>query len=48
MNKIKVVNKEDIINGNEEIFEPIKARVTEVMLGVLRGVKRNGGKASGD
>jgi putative transposase len=41
MNKIKVVKTVDVIKGNEEIFEPIKERVTEVVLGVLEGMKSN-------
>lgn len=41
MNRVKVVNKEEVIKGSEKIFEPIKERVLEVVLGVLDGMKKN-------
>ena len=40
MNRIKVVNGEDVIKGSEKIFEPIKERVVEIVLGVLQGMKK--------
>jgi transposase-like protein len=41
MNRIKVVKGAEVIKGSEKIFEPIKERVVEVVLGVLQGMKRS-------